>query len=120
MIPAPQDIKVKRGDHFSLFLRIKKKSDSTYVDLTGWTGVAKIKDTYEGTVLATFTILFSDQVAYKGGVLLYMTKTVTSALTFTGTEQFKDIGFWDVELTNTNGEPNTYLGGKVTLYKDIS
>lgn len=121
MIPATQDIKLTRGDNFSIYLRIKRKSDGAYIDITGYAFLAQIRpDPDSDTILATMTVTISDQTAFKGGVLLSLDKTITAGLTFTGPEREKVIGVWDLQITNTNGEASTYLDGSVTLRKDVS
>ena len=125
MKPAELDIDITRGDFFSLFFRVRKKlpdgTSGDYEDLTDWTGLAQIRATYDApTPLATFTVTFADQVTYKGGVLLSLADTVTSTLDYTEELPSKVIGLWDVQLTNTLGEPSTYLAGDVTLWKDVS
>lgn len=125
MKPASQNIDITRGDFFSIFVRLRPKNvDGTpgdYTSLAGWTGKAKAKADYDTVeVLATFTVTLADQVAYPGGVLVSLDDTVTSTLSFVGAGQSKKIGIWDLEMTNTLGEPNTFLTGDVTLWKDVS
>jgi hypothetical protein len=75
-----------------------------------------------GSVVATFTVTLADQTTYPGGVLITLDDSITVALTFTpaGTEIRKEIGKWDIQMTNTLGEKNTYLSGAVFLTKDVS
>lgn len=119
MKPAPLDIDVYRGDFWSLFFRVRKRDAAGvligYEDLTGWTGISQIRETEDSVaLLAEIMVTFSDQVAYPGGVLLSMSGTVTSGLNFLKPAK------WDVQLTNTLGEPNTFLKGNATLDKDVS
>jgi hypothetical protein len=125
MRPAPQDLDITRGDFFSFFFRIKDKnpdgSTGDFHDLTGWTGIAQIRESVDApTPLAEFDINFADQTAYPGGVLISLDEVVTATLNFTGNTVSKVIGVWDVQLTNELGEPNTFLTGNVTLWKDVS
>lgn len=125
MKPATQDIEIYRGDAFSMFFRIRRKNadgtDGAYEDLTSWSGIAQIRATTDdSTKIADFVVTFSDQTLYPGGCLISLTAATTSTLTFTGTGNTKAIGVYDVQLTNTLGEPNTFLTGAVNLTKDVS
>ena len=121
MRPGVADIDITRGDTFNAFFRIKRKSDGVYVPLTGWSGIAQIRVAYDDvTPLASFTVTLANQVSYPGGVLVTMAKTVTATLNYAEPVASKQIGIWDCQMTNDIGEDNTFLAGKVTLWKDVS
>jgi hypothetical protein len=123
--PYAQDIEVYRGDFFSFFFRVYRVnpdgSQGAYEDLTGWTGLAQIRASEnDASVIATFTFTPANQTTFPGGVLLSLDETVTETFTLAGQATSGKLGVWDVQLTNTLGEPNTYIKGAVMLEKDVS
>lgn len=119
MKPAPLDIEFKRGDKFTLFYRTRTKnpdgSPGAYVDLTGYTVGAMIRQTDgDGAVLATFTASLGDQVLFPGSVLLTLLTADTTDIPV-GSDMV-----WDCELVDAAGEPRTVLEGKVTVTKDVT
>jgi hypothetical protein len=124
--PAVQDIEIYRGDAFSFFFRVAMydpvtKAKTGYEDLSGWTGVAQIRASRDAaSPLASFVVTFANQASYTGGVLLTLSSTTTSALNLGNNIDSGVIGSWDVQLTNTLGEPNTFIQGSVTLTKDVT
>jgi len=113
MEPAPLDLKIVRGDKFTCFFRVKQ-AGGTYINLTGYTAAAQIRQTDgDGAVAATFTAVIGDQTAFPGSVLLTLLKAVTTTLT-PGTL------VWDCEVIDGAGEPRTVLAGKVTVLKDVT
>jgi hypothetical protein len=123
VIPAVKDITVKRGDTFELFARIRDKvwdaGTSTYIpgpykNLTGWTGLSQIRLTADtpDPVLATMSVVLGNQGTTPGSFFLRMTSTVTATLTVNGV--------YDVQFTLPDASVQTYLGGAVTISKDVT
>lgn len=131
MQPVPKDIDVYRGDTFEFFFRIRHRVyDATaqtyvagdYVDLTGWTGLAQIRENADAAaVLASFTVTIANQAALetRGGVLLTLPPAVSAGLPALGLPPVP-AGIWDVQLTNATAEVRTYYKGAVTVDKDVS
>lgn len=122
MIPAKQDIEIRRGDTFRLFFRLRNKlpngDPGDYPDLTSWgSGLAQVRDAVDGTIIWTMTVTKANQVTYPGGILLSITDTLTKSAFPTPVPAQ---GKWDFEIENDLGETDTYLGGDVTFTKDVS
>lgn len=123
MQPAQRDITLYQGDTYSFFFRVRERvwDDFTsqwvpgdYVDLTNWSGKSQIRATHGSAgVLAEFTVVFPNQVTTRGGVLLTLTKEMTSAITAT-------TGVWDVELVNATNERRTFISGTVTIRPEVT
>lgn len=119
MKPATLNIEIYKGDDFSLFFRIREKlangDPGPYLNLTGSTGKAQIRQTEDtATVAAEFTVTIGDQVATPGAVLCELSSALTGALTITNP------GKWDIQLTHADGKVRTYLAGSVTLIKEVT
>jgi hypothetical protein len=119
MIPAPQDISIRRGDTFRLFFRLRKKNaDGTpgdYQNLDTWgAGLAQIRAGVDGALIVALVVTKANQVNYPGGVLLTIADDVTATL------EIPSGAKWDFEIENDLGEVDTYLAGDVTFTKDVS
>jgi hypothetical protein len=126
--PAVQDITVRQGDRFDLFVRLRQKvwnpalngglgdwEPGPYVDLTGKTVRSQIRTTSDAAaVAATFTPTISDQVALKGGCLLTLFPVDTRSLSVNGVYDV------EVETTATPTDTETFLEGAVTVKKDTT
>jgi len=86
------------------------KIDGSPVDVTGYTGAAKIKDTYGGTLLATFTVTLGGAA---GTITCTLSATTTGALTAPAT------GVWDLELTS-GSTVRRLLAGNVTITPQVT
>jgi hypothetical protein len=126
--PAVQDITVRQGDRFDLFVRLRQKvwnpalnggagdwEPGPYVDLTGKTVRSQVRNTADDTtVRATFTPTISDQVTLKGGCLLTLFPVDTRALIVNAVYDV------EVETTATPTDTETFLEGAITLKKEIT
>lgn len=110
--PGPHDLHIYQGDDFSKFFRYK--AGGVYVNLTGWTGHAQMRDAPGGALLGTFTVVIADQGVALGGFFVEMDDAQTAALVPT------TIAVWDLELVNPAGFKRTYLKGAVEVEEDIS
>lgn len=86
------------------------KIDGTPVNLTGYTGAAKIRDTFDGSVLASFTVSL-------GGSAGTVTCSL-SALT-TGGLSAPAQGVWDLELTS-GSTVRRLLAGNVRVTPQVT
>lgn len=114
MKPGTLDLEVYRGDSFELFGRIRTTTAGSYLDLTGWVGIAQIRsDPDSDSVIESFSVTLGNQSTAPGSVFVRLTAAQTSDLAFTSAQ-------WDLQFTLPDGTVRTYLKGKVTLNKDIS
>ncbi len=115
-LPAVYDIEIYIGDDFSLPIRLK--ADNVYVNLTGWTGRAQLRNGV-GTLLATFTVTVGNQSTTPGLVTVSMANTITSGLSPSGNSP-TTTAVYDVELTDTGSKVRTYLAGTATVVIDVT
>lgn len=117
MKPAAKDISIYRGDSYSLFFRVRKRTNEApgdYIDLTGTTPKAQIRaNEAAAEVLAEFAASLGDQVNFPGSVLLTLTPTQTAALPLSG-------GKWDVQIAFSATDVRTYLKGAVTVEDQVT
>ena len=97
--PAEINITVKQGQTY--LEQYQFQNAGANIDLTGCTATAKIKDTFTGTLLATFTCTIP--VPADGTVRIALLPATTAALTAT----FPDtstravvFGVWDFEVSD--------------------
>jgi hypothetical protein len=129
MQPSPKPIRLTRGDFYELYMRIRERvwdegSQSwvpgAYRDLTGWSGQAQMRRTYDDPdVLATFDVVLDDQTQPDtvGGVFVRLEDAVTATLPVTDD---KNRWVWDLEMIDLAGKPATYLQGSVTVKPDVT
>jgi hypothetical protein len=113
--PAPYDITIRRGDDFELFFKVRQPNGGAYVDITGWTGRAQMRETkaQSGSPTVTFTVTILDQNISLGGVTVTLSDTLSAAIV-------PNAGVYDVELTNLSGEVRTFIEGTVTVDQDVT
>lgn len=110
-LPGRLNIRLYRGDDFRMELTIV--SDATTlapIDITDYSFAAEIRDTTNGTLLATFTDTTIDAEA--GRLDLTLARAVTQAL--------PDGGVWDLEVTDTDGKHTTWFAGTVSASGDVT
>jgi hypothetical protein len=125
MKPAVKPIYIRFGDIHEIFFRVRRKIwsgtawvDDGYQDLTGYTVLIQVRQNTESDVLLTYTITLGDQSDLtngRGAVYAKVSGAQTAAL-----PRFLSEGFYDIQITDTLGDPNTYIEGKVTFGKDVS
>lgn len=108
--PKRFDIVIYQGDTFKFNMVLK--SGASPVSVAGWTGRAKIMKT-SGTPGETpeMTVAIGGS---DGVVTVSLTKTETAALV--NNTEYK----YDVELTDSEGNVRTVLGGLITVTEDVS
>lgn len=83
--------------------------NNTPVDMTGWTGQAQVRETYESELVDSLVVSCSDT-----GVLVTWAGGQTSAWPpFTW-------GVWDLEVTSPLGETTRLVEGKVYLSPEVT
>lgn len=118
-LPVGKNLSIYKGDSYEFSFRLRARAgDGTpgdYVDLTGCTAKAQIRQTEDSsTTIAEFTTEIPTQNGDDlGRVRLSLTSGQTSASNFTG-------GKWDVQLTWPDGSVKTYLAGTVTVTKEVT
>ena len=128
MDPATKNIKIRRGDTKELFFRVRTKvwdsGTSQYVpgpykDLTGYGIAAQIRETKSSSsVLLTFTVTMGDQTEPtqgRGSVLLRIHGGLTGTVPLAVTS-----GVYDVQFTEPDTDPYTYLEGNVEFTEDVT
>lgn len=116
MIPGIYNITdVYMGDSWDRTFRVRN-ADGTYMDLSGLTPLAQIKDN-TGVLIVAFTVSVYDQTveSTKGAFMLSLTPAQTAALPV-GVG-----GVWDVEFANaTRSYVYTPLAGTISWTPDVS
>ena len=118
MEPANRDIKITTGDTFRIgfrvYTRAQNSNTKTYIDLTGYTGVAKMrKHEADETVLLSFTVAVDpDQTTNRGLVRVTATAVQTAALT--------EGGVWACSLTSPGGEKYTWVRGTAFISPGVT
>lgn len=111
LLPKRYDIVIYQGDTFTFDLILE--NNGTPLDVTGWTGKAEINKDVLGTPGETpelgLTIGTTD-----GKVTVDLTNTESAALI--GDTQY----YYDIELTDTGSNVRTFIGGFITVTKDIT
>lgn len=118
--PASYNIVLYQGDDFSLHFRLRQYVNGvagSYIDLSGCTPAAEIKDIPGGTVLATFTCTLDNQTTSPGGVTLSLPHATTASLVATTATTMP---YWDFQITDAAGLITTYLGGQVSVLAQVT
>jgi hypothetical protein len=109
--PKRYDIEVYQGDTLKFDL-ILKQPNTTAVDVTGWVGVANIVKTTDNAAAETPELTLTVG-GVDGKVTVKLSNTATAALT--ATTEYK----YDIQLTDTDDNTRTYIGGKLTVTEDV-
>lgn len=125
MKPANKPIYIRLGDVHEIFFRIRKQTwsgtawvDDGYQDLTGWQVRIQVRQNPDLPVLLTYTVTFGDQndeVYGKGAVYGKLTGEQTETV-----PRYIAEGGYDIEVTDSLGDPRTFVAGKVTFAKDYT
>jgi hypothetical protein len=128
MQPAVKDITIRRGDTKELFFRVRTKvwnattsawEPGPYKDLTGYTVAAQVRTAKDATsILLTFAVTLGNQADLtngRGAVLLKIPGTDTAAVPLATVT-----GVYDVQFTEPDGDPFTYLEGNVLFTEDVT
>jgi len=128
MIPAEKNIVIRRGDTKEIFFRVRTKvwnsgtsswEPGPYKDLTGYTIESQVREAKSSvTVLLTFTIILGDQgdpVDGRGAVLMRIHGSLTAAVSTAIAA-----GVFDVQFTEPDTDPYTYIEGTVEFTEDVT
>ena len=110
--PKRYDILLYQGDDFE-FNFVLKDISAVPLNITGWTGLAQIKNVSDNSPAETPTLTLAIGTT-DGKVTVTISNTGTSALQ--GDTEYK----YDVQLTDAGGKKRTYLGGILTVTEDVS
>jgi hypothetical protein len=110
--PKRYDIVLYQGDDFQ-FNFVLKDSLGAALDLTGWSGLAQIKNKATGSAAETPALTVTVGTT-NGTVNVSISSTGTDALQ--GDTEYK----YDVQLTDAGGKKRTYIGGVITVTEDVS
>lgn len=102
------DLTVHQGTAFSITFAARESDETTVIPLTGYTGRAQIRKT-SGSLIADFDV---DVDGPAGTVTLSLTAAQTSAIDHSG--------LYDVKLVPGSGDPIAFLGGSVTLKRQVT
>ena len=114
MEPAILDLSGPRGDTFTKPIRIKLKSDGSYVNLTGKTVTAQMRLQPDDTVIvATYNVTVHDQTVTPGGVTLGLTPSITATI-------MPDTYYWDLQVEGDPTDVTTYVRGRHIVLPDVT
>lgn len=107
-LPAIVNISLYAGDDFSQELAFDDE-DGLPINLTGATIAAKWKPSYGSSTSQAFTVVVDDAV--NGEVTVSLTDTATATMTN---------GVWDLQSTSAGGAITTLVGGRVSVYQQVT
>jgi len=113
--PGIFPIEIYKGDDFELKFRLKD-SFGVYINLTGWTGRAQLRNVSgpTGILAASFAVAIGNQGTEPGSIIVTMPAVTTAALTL-------PLGVYDVEMTSSApSKITTYLVGPATIIDDVT
>lgn len=100
------DIRLQRGDDLVEQFTFTD-DDGEALDLSGYTFASQLRQTADGTLLATFTVSVSDNVVSRT-----LSRTVTATLDGTYVH--------DLQWTDPSGRVRTLLSGEVEVVEDVT
>lgn len=95
-------------------------ASTSWVDLTGWTARAQLRDRPGGTVWASLTSQDDDGSRITLDNLGYVSVVLTHTTTEDSAWNRRTDGVWDLELVNPDGEVLRLVMGKVTVSADVT
>lgn len=101
---------VEQGVDLSLQVTVQDSTGATY-SLAGSSAAAQIRDTYNGSLLAEFSVVTATGVT--GRLDLALSAATASALPLSG-------GKWDLLLTAVSGTKVRLLGGSVSVSGEVT
>lgn len=106
-LPGVYDLKIYQGDAFRFAVTISDGAAPR--NLTGHTAQAQIRKDVSAVVSIAFACTIE---AAEGRVEFYLTGAQTRALPRTA--------IWDFQLTDTDGDTQTYLRGQVSVSREVT
>jgi len=101
---------VEQGVDLALQVSVQDANGSTY-SLAGAAAAAQIRDTYNGSLLASFSVVTATGVT--GRLDLALNAATASSLPLSG-------GKWDLLLTTSGGTKVRLLNGNVTVSGEVT
>lgn len=115
-LPGDATLTIRQGDSFRQLITVNVNGSPADLSV-GVTATLKIRDTIGGSVLATCTCTIP--IGTDGTVLAVLTPVTTAALTVSGTTRVRQLGVWDLDLTDGT-DVITCVGGTVQLYMQVT
>ena len=104
------NLKLKKGTDFNFPFRIRKTETGELVDLTGYAGSMRIKDKYNGVILASAIVNIDTD-----------TNIVSFSINHTDTAQLPEgIALYDIDLTNASGEVRNVFYGEIEILQNTN
>jgi hypothetical protein len=110
MAAGVYNLTIEQGVDLALEIAVKDSTGATY-SLAGSTAAAQIRDTYNGTLLATFAAVTATGTT--GSLTLALNAATASALPISG-------GKWDLLLTTSAATKIRLLQGSVTIAGEVT
>jgi len=110
MAAGVYNLTVEQGVDLALQVAVKDSNGATY-SLTGSTAAAQIRDTYNGSLLASFAAVTNSGTA--GVLSLTLSAVTASALPMCG-------GKWDLVLSTSAGTRVRLLNGSVAVSGEVT
>lgn len=110
MAAGVYNLTVEQGVDLTLQVSVQDASGATY-GLAGSTAAAQIRDTYNGSLLASFSVVTATGVT--GRLDLSLNAATASGLPLSG-------GKWDLLLTTSGGTKVRLLNGNVTISGEVT
>ncbi|NDE18431.1 hypothetical protein EBZ80_26330 [bacterium] len=110
MSAASYNLLIEQGVDLSIQVAVQDSTGSTY-SLAGAAAAAQIRDTYNGSLLASFSVVTATGVT--GRLDLALNAATASALPLSG-------GKWDLLLTTSAGTKVRLLNGNVTVSGEVT
>lgn len=107
--PAYVDLRVQRGDHFSMPVVIK--DDSAPVDCTGWTFAGQVRTRGGNSLVASFNVVTTN--ADDGEIIFQLNPEHTASLA-------PGIYHYDLQYVNSGGIKRTFVAGRFDLILDAT
>lgn len=110
MAAGVYNLTVEQGVDLTLQVSVQDANGATY-SLAGGTAAAQIRDTYNGSLLASFSVVTATGVT--GRLDLALNAVTASTLPLSG-------GKWDLLLTTSAGTKVRLLNGSVTVSGEVT
>ena len=110
MAAGTYNLTIEQGVDLDLQVSVQDSTGATY-SLAGSTAAAQIRDTYNGSLLASFSVVTATGTT--GRLDLALSAVSASALPLSG-------GRWDLLLTTSAGSKVRLLNGTVTVSGEVT
>ena len=110
MAAGTYNLTIEQGVDLDLQVSVQDSTGATY-SLAGSTAAAQIRDTYNGSLLASFSVVTATGTT--GRLDLALSAVTASSLPLSG-------GRWDLLLTTSAGSKVRLLNGTVTVSGEVT